>query len=396
MIPDIRRGYNAAFTDDAYKAFVDDIGNAYNHIPNFRIAETPVFIPRALKEHLFRATAEISDTICRPDFKELTQNALQRKYAVPNEGDHTLFLVMDFGVTLKENGELWPMLIEVQGFPSLYFYQHLAAKAYRKHFRIPDQMNHLCDGLNEESYLELLRKVIVGDEDPKQVVLLEVEPWKQNTQIDFHATKHHLGIHVACITEVYQRDGKAYYKDEQGKEIHIKRIYNRVIYDELIQRKELTKQFKFTRECDVHWVGHPNWFFRISKFTLPFIESQYAPRTWFLSQMNELPPDLDHFVLKPLYSFSGTGVKLHIAKHDLDLVTDPAQYILQERVKYHPVIETLDEPAKVELRMLMIWEEGAPRPRIVNNLARLSKGEMIGVKYNKDKTWVGGSVGFFE
>jgi hypothetical protein len=256
-------------------------------------------------------------------------------------------------------------------------------------------MEHLV-GMTEAEYLDLLRRVILGDEDPKEVILLEVEPWKQNTQIDFHGTRHHLGIHVACVSEVYQRDNKVFYKDDRGKEIHVKRIYNRVIYDELVHRTDLKTAFKFTRDCNVDWIGHPNWFFRISKFTLPFVESQYAPRTWFLSQMDEIPPELDQFVLKPLYSFSGTGVKLHIAKHDIDHVTDPGQYILQERVKYHPVIDTLDMPAKVELRMLMIWEDGQPRPRIVNNLARLSKGEMIGVKYNHDKTWVGGSVGFFE
>jgi hypothetical protein len=45
--------------------------------------------------------------------------------------------------------------------------------------------------------------------------------------------------------------------------------------------------------------------------------------------------------------------------------------------------------------MLMLWEKDAPRPVIVNNLARLSKGEMVGVRYNKGKDWVGGSVGFF-
>lgn len=396
MIPDIRRTYNAAFTDSTYNAFVEYIGREYNHPPAFRIAETPVFIPHTLKTHLLRACDDILDCICRPDYKDLSAGALQPWYAVPNEDDHPHFLVMDFGVTQKEDGTLWPMLIEVQGFPSLYFYQHVAAKAYRKFFPVPDTMHHLFGGLDEDGYIALLKQLIVGDEDPKQVVLLEVEPWKQNTQIDFHATRHHLGIHVACITEVYQRDGKAYYKDDRGKEVQIIRIYNRVIYDELIHRKDLTTQFRFTNDCDVYWVGHPNWFFRISKYTLPFIDSPYAPRTWFLNQVQEIPGDLDHFVLKPLYSFSGTGVKLHIVKHDLDLVTDPAQYILQERVTYHPAIETPDQPAKVELRMLMVWEPGAPRPRIVNNLARLSKGEMIGVKYNKDKTWVGGSVGFFE
>lgn len=396
MIADIRHAYNEAFTDEKYQAFLKYIGDAYHNVPQFRVAETPVFIPKQLKEHLFRACDDILDVICKPDYKEFSANALQAKYAVPNENPHPLFMVMDFGITQNENGELWPMLIEVQGFPSLYFYQHLAALGYREFFDIPDHMHHLLSDLDEKSYLDLMRRVIVGDEDPKQVVLLEVEPAKQNTQIDFHGSKHMLGIHIACVTEVYQRDGRAYYKDERGKEIHIKRIYNRVIYDELIHRKDLKTEFKFTRECDVKWIGHPNWFFRISKYTLPFIESPYAPRTWFLNQLSEIPPDLDHFVLKPLYSFSGSGVKLHIAKHDLDLVTDPAQYILQERVKYCPVIETQDEPAKVELRMLLVWEDGEPRPKIVNNLARLTKGEMVGVKYNKDKTWVGGSVGFFE
>jgi hypothetical protein len=395
MISELRKAYNSSYTEDTYDAFLKYIGEAYQHNPDFRVAETPIFIPKQLKEHLVAACDEILDCICRPDFKEFTQPSLDEKYAVPNEPEHTRFLVMDFGITKTEEGELWPMLIEVQGFPSLFYYQHLAAVAYRKFFDIPDTMDHLLD-IDESSYLDLLKRVILGDQDPKEVILLEVEPWKQNTQIEFHGTKHHLGIHVACVSEVYQRDRKVYYKDDRGKEIHVKRIYNRVIYDELVLRNDLKSDFKFTRDCDVEWVGHPNWFFRISKFTLPFIESKYVPRTWFLNQMSEIPPELDQFVLKPLYSFSGTGVKLHIAKDDLDHVTDPGQYILQERVKYHPIIETLDQPAKVEIRMLMVWEDGQARPRIVTNLARLSKGEMIGVKYNKDKTWVGGSVGFFE
>ncbi len=396
MIPDIRQAYNTAYRESTYEAFLRHINQMYDHTPVFRIAETPVFIPRALGEHLFRACEEIANCICRPDFKELTANAVQEKYAVPGEDEHTLFLQMDFGITRTEDGELWPMLIEVQGFPSLYFYQDLVARTYREYFDIPGHLHHLFGGLEPDGYIELLRRVIIGDEDPCQVVLLEVEPFKQTTQIDFLGARKELGLHIACITEVYQRNGKAYYKDARGREIEIRRIYNRVIYDEFIHRPDLKTEFRFTEPCDVHWVGHPNWFFRISKFTLPFIESAYAPRTWFLHEMQDIPDDLDHFVLKPLYSFSGTGVKLHIARHDLDLVTDPAQYILQERVKYHPVIETLDEPAKVELRMLMLWEYDKPHPHIVNNLARLTKGEMVGVKYNKDKIWVGGSVGFFE
>lgn len=396
MIPDIRADYNRRFKESYYQSFLEYISHAYHHTPFFRIAETPVFVPYKLANHLFKACEEISDFICQPNFKELTQNALRPKYTVPNEDEHTLFLQMDFGITTDENGDLVPRLIEVQGFPSLYFYQDQVARAYRQFFHIPRHLKHLFSGLDSYSYFKLLRHVIVGDEDPRQVVLLEIEPRKQTTQIDFLGAAHMLGIHIVCISDLYMEGRKVFYKDEEGRSVQVKRIFNRVIYDELLQRRDLPRHFRFTEECDVHWVGHPNWFFRISKYTLPLIHSQYAPRTWFLDQIDKIPEDLNQFVLKPLYSFAGSGVKLHVDRSDLDLVTDPTQYILQERIQYHPVVETPDVPAKCEIRMLMLWEEGHDRPRIVNNLARLSKGEMIGVKYNKDRIWVGGSVAFFE
>ncbi|MEY3348134.1 MAG: hypothetical protein RLY46_173, partial [Bacteroidota bacterium] len=43
-----------------------------------------------------------------------------------------------------------------------------------------------------------------------------------------------------------------------------------------------------------------------------------------------------------------------------------------------------------------IWNEEEKDPLLVTNLARLSKGKMIGTRYNKDKEWVGGSVAYFE
>ena len=100
-------------------------------------------------------------------------------------------------------------------------------------------------------------------------------------------------------------------------------------------------------------------------------------------------------MLKPLYSFAGTGVIIHINRFDLDAIQDPENYILQRKVEYAPVVPTPDVPAKAEVRMMMLWERGAERPYLVNNLVRLSKGQMVGVRYNKDKVWVGGSVGFF-
>jgi len=146
---------------------------------------------------------------------------------------------------------------------------------------------------------------------------------------------------------------------------------------------------------DVEWVGHPNWFFRISKFTMPLLSGKYVPESFYLDQIEEYPVDLENYVLKPLYSFAGMGVNLHITSDALDKITDRENYILQRKVQYAPVIETPTGPAKFEIRMLMVWEKDESRPKVINNLIRVSKGEMVGVRYNKDKDWVGASVGFF-
>ncbi len=397
MIPEIRQRYNAQFTEERYQAFLKDLHSQFDHIPGFRIAETPVFIPRSLKDKIFEACQQIAEVILRPDFKHLTEPSLSATNRVPNEDAHTTFLQMDFGLCEGADGEITPKLIEVQGFPSLYFYQHFVAGLYRKHFEIPDNLNHLFSGYTPETYVQMLKDIIVGDEDPNEVVLIDIEPYKQNTQIDFHATRKVLGIKVACVTDLYKRGNRLYYTDDAGKEVRVKRIYNRVIFDELIGRTDLDMKFAFTDDLDLKWVGHPNWFFRISKYTMPYIKTEYMPKTLFLDQVTHIPDDLENYVLKPLYSFSGSGVVFHVKPEDIKAVKDPSQYILQEKVKYVPVVKTTDNDAvKVEVRIMLIWPDDSPVPIVVNNLARLSKGEMIGVKFNKDKTWVGGSVGFYE
>lgn len=396
MITAIRDKYNSAFTPSRYNTFLQDLYGQFNHVPGFRIAETPVFIPSWLTGKIFDACHQIADVILRPEFKSLSEPSLPKEYTVPNEDAHTTFLQMDFGLCEDGSGDIVPKLIEVQGFPSLYFYQHFVAGLYRKHFDIPDDVHHLFNGFTPEKYVNLLKEIIVGDSDPREVVLIDIEPFKQNTQIDFHATAKVLGIKVACVSELIRRGNKLFYKNETGKEIPVSRIYNRVIFDELIGRRDLELAFRFTDDLQVKWVGHPNWFYRISKHTLPFLKSEFVPKTYFLDQLESIPEDLSNYVLKPLYSFSGSGVVFHVTPADIDKVTDKSQYILQEKVKYVPVIRTPEDPVKVEVRIMLLWPDNSPRPIIVNNLARLSKGEMIGVKYNKDKTWVGGSVGFYQ
>ncbi|HMN89144.1 MAG TPA: hypothetical protein PKD70_06880 [Saprospiraceae bacterium] len=396
MIAHLRQQFNQQFRQEQYEAMLNWIADTYKHRPPFHVSETPVFIPNDLKTKLLDACQEITGFLQQPEFKAYSEGALQPGQHVPNESAHTTFLVIDFGICRDEAGELMPQLIEIQGFPSLFFFQHMLANAYRRYFQIPGHLTHLFHGLDETAYLHKMRQVLYGNSDPEATILLEIEPEKQATAIDFFVARQATGLPFVCLTKLKKQGRHLYYTNEQGKQIKVERIYNRVIFDELSQRTDLKMDFSFTDDLDIHWVGHPNWFFRISKHTLPFLKSRYVPETHFLSELTTLPDDLDRYVLKPLFSFAGMGVVMHPKRTDIDKIADPSQFILQKKVQYDPIIPTLDDPAKVEIRMLLVWEDDAPAPELLTNLIRLGKAEMIGVRANKNKTWVGGSVGFFE
>ncbi len=396
MIEDLRKRYNQSFTAEKYERFLQSIEDAHGHKPYFRISETPIFIPDDLKNKLLEACYDIQKVISKPGFKELTKDAIKNaSLKVPAEDEHTQFLQMDFGITINEKGEFHPQLIELQGFPSLYFFQILLSEAYKEHFEIPEKMTAHPHGESTKEYVDILKKIIVGEEDPKNVILLEIEPEKQNTAIDFYVTEHYLGIKVLCISDLKKDGKKLFYLNEEGNKVPVKRIYNRIIFDELDQREDLQREFYFKDEVDVEWVGHPAWFFRISKYILPLFDSPYVPKTYYLEELKEYPQDLGNYVLKPLYSFAGAGIQLDVTSKMLDDLEDKGNYILQRKVEYAPVIETPSEPAKCEIRMMMVWENGKAEGKVVNNLVRLTKGRMVGVKFNKNKDWVGASVGFF-
>lgn len=395
MIPSVRQEYNNSFSEKRYQEFLRYIDASFDHHPPFRIAETPVFLPMYLKHRLFEACEMNADVICNEDFKSLTERALRPHFRVPGEDDHTLFLQMDYGICRDEEGKLKPMLIEVQGFPSLYHYQDYIANTYRQFFPIPEGFFHLFHRRTEEEYHQLLNEIILAGEKPEHVVLVDIEPHSQATRIDFYAASKKMGIPVKCISEL-KVDGRDVYYLDGSRKVEVRRIYSRVIFDELLTKRHLHREFYFTEEINAAYVGHPNWFFRISKYTLPFLKNPYVPESLFLDELEEYPEDLENYVLKPLFSFSGTGVLFHVTREDIESIHDRSNYILQRKVHYEPVVQALDGGVKCEIRMLMLWKPGEARPAIVNNLARLTRGEMVGVKFNKDKTWVGGSVAFFE
>ncbi len=396
MIESIRKRFNASFSEKKYEDFLADLNQTHNHQITFRVAESPIFVDKEFKRQLLDASKQIIDFFTREDFKKLTEKSIPLNFRVPNETNHPLFLALDFAVVKGTDGNLQPQLIEMQGFPSLFGWQDFLASKFKEHFFCPPEFNNHFD-LTVEQYLSKLSDVLLNGHDPENVILLEIDPLKQNTAIDFIITEKLTGIALVHIGDI-KRDEKNLFYNKNGKRIPIHRIYNRVIFDELVKRTDLKLEFNLTDDVDVEWAGHPNWFFRISKFTMPLIKSQYIPECKFLNEYQTFPHDLENYVLKPLFSFSGSGVIFHVKLSDLDSIPfyERENYLLQRKVQYEPVIQAPDGKVKAEIRLLFIWEENQPRPLPVTNLARLSRGEMIGVKFNKDKTWVGGSVCFFE
>lgn len=397
MVPSIRAAYNQAFTKEAYQAFINELSNIHPNAIEFRVAETPIFIDRIFKNKVLDACERIVDVITAPNFKALSNDAIPANVQVPNENDHSHFIAFDFGICENEHGEMEPQLIEMQGFPTLFAYQIFHDQITRKHFQIPANYSPYLNGFDENSYAKLLKEIILGEHSAENVVLLEILPHQQKTKIDFYCTTDVTGIAVVCLTELIQKGMDLFY-ERNGKKIPIKRIYNRIIFDDLQQQSnEIQEKGKLLLDkLNVEWVPHPNWFYRISKHTLPFIQHPYVPQTIFLNELKIIPDNLENYVLKPLFSFAGQGVVIDLTKEDLATISDPQNWILQRKVKYADVVLTPDIPAKAEIRIFYFWKDGDPRPIATNNLARLSKGKMIGVRYNVDKEWVGGSLAYFE
>ncbi len=394
MIPELREKFNSEFSEEKHLLFEQLLETSVGLKPDFRPCETPVFLPTDLLDTMQRAASEIIAQLCTEDYFAASNRAIPPQFNTPNEGAHPQFVQVDFAVTRNIDGRLSPRLIELQGCASLYAFQFLLPQLYQQVYELGG-LRFLLSGLSQQDYVDLLGRVVLGGHAPESVILMEIDPLHQKTRPDFLVTEQLLGVATVDVRDVIRRGSRLFYRLD-GREVEIRRIYNRVIIDEFV-RRGVHANFNFGDELEVEWAGHPNWYFRMSKFSLPFLEHETAPRAWFLDQVAEYPEDLDNFVLKPLFSFAGTGVKVNITRQDLVGIpaAERSDYLLQEKVVYAPVIKTPDEPSKVEVRIMYMWPDDENDPVAVTTLTRLSKGVMMGVDFNKNKTWVGSSCSLF-
>ncbi|KAF5408668.1 MAG: hypothetical protein Udaeo2_11560 [Candidatus Udaeobacter sp.] len=395
MHPELRARFNADFTPDKYAALVRCVNETEKWPADFRISETPIFLTRDFTDEVTRAAKEIVDAMRTQEFATHAAAAVPKGLEVPNEAAHPNFLVVDFAIC-AEDDRLVPRLIELQAFPSLFGFQLLLLGCIRKAYPIiPRSWTSSFGGIKDEAYLDLLRRTIIAGSASENVVLLEIEPEKQKTRIDFAATETLLGIRPVCATKIKKRGRQLFY-DRDGREVRIERIYNRVIFDELVRRPDLNLPFRFQDDLDVTWVGHPNWYFRISKHSLPFLKTEHTSPTFFA---DEFPTSekIDNYVLKPLYSFAGHGVDMEPTRQKIAAIEDPHEWILQRKVDYAPFVATIDgQKSKAEIRMMFVWPDNDRDPTLVNNLVRMSQGKMMGVDFNVEKTWVGASIALHE
>jgi hypothetical protein len=389
LIPSRRRIFNRDFQPAKYRRFLDLLEEQFGEPAPFRHSETPCFFAASLIDTMARYGQEIvAELLANPQYLADSEHAIPAAYRAPNEARVPLFVQADFG--LDQN--LQPKLVEIQGFPSLYAYQPVMAEAYREAYRIDPALEEFPCGLQGTKYRALLGEAIVGRHDAENVVLLEIEPGAQKTRHDFVMTQRMYGVRAVDIRAVRKERNRLFY-ERAGKLVPIRRIYNRAIVDEL-ERRNIELPFDFRDELDVEWAGHPNWFFRLSKFSLPYLKHASVPPTRFLNQVDEVA-DPGRYVLKPLFSFAGSGVIVGPTAEQIAAVPPDRRqdHILQERVDFRPVVDTPLGTAKVEVRIMYLWLD---RMRPVNTIIRMGRGAQMGVDHNKGLEWVGASAAFIE
>jgi hypothetical protein len=391
MIRSFRQQFNEGYNPQKYARLKREMAAQCGMEVPFRISETPCFFPRALVDQISEAgKALIKQLVDSAEYRAVSEKSIPEKFRVPNESPHPMFIQVDFGLVQDASGALQPKLVELQAFPSLYAYQPVLSQTYVEAYGLDRGLTYYLSGLDATSYERLLRNAILADHNPENVILMEIQPDEQKTRPDFLLTEKLLGIPAVCVTDI-QQEGRRLFYERKGKKTQIQRIYNRAIVDEL-ERKGVELPFDFRDELDVEWAGHPNWYFRISKYSIPYLKHPTVPRTWFLDRMPEIPADLENFVLKPLYSFAGLGVVIAPSRADIEAIPPEkrSDYILQERLNFTPVVESPHGPTKVELRIMYVWlKELLP----VLVIVRMGRGLMMGVDHNKNMDWVGSSAG---
>ncbi len=397
MISALRQQFNANYSSEKYQRLLSLLEARCGAPIRFRVCETPCFLPKALLEQMSDYGRHLIQQLNSIEYRKASAAAIPDACKVPREPARPLFVHLNFGLVRDPSGRLQPRLIELQGFPSLYAFQPMLTQSYGEIFALDPGLPYLLGGLDWEGYKKLLHRAIVGDHDPSHVILLASDltansPLQQKSLPDFLLTEKLLGIKTVAIHEV-RKVGKFLFRQNQGKRTPILRIYNRAAVPEML-RQDLKASFQLSDEIEVEWAGHPNWFFRLSRFSIPFLRHECVPKTWFLDRVEQTPKDLENYVVKPLFPSAGMSVIANLKAQDLAAIPKEkrSQYLLQERINFEPVVESPFGGNKVEVRVNYIWLDEL-QPVIAE--VRMGRGLTMGMDQNRNAEWAGSSAGFY-
>ncbi|HET7434181.1 MAG TPA: hypothetical protein VFN10_05650 [Thermoanaerobaculia bacterium] len=388
-----RQLFNSQITPELYDFYQRELSSRLDAKFEFRLAETPVFLPDDFKQRAVEGANAIVEQLSDASLIEQMKAAIPERWNTPGMDALPNFAQVDFAV-VEENGTLVPKLIELQGFPSLTSLQVIQRDAWKDTLAKMDGLDAAWScwfsGYDRSSFLDLARRTIVGLHDPAEVILMDIDPPRQKTFPDFAATKQLFDVDAVDPRDLTKR-GKQLFRGD----VPVRRIYNRVVFDELIS-KGIELPFDYREELDVEWAPHPNWYWVWSKYSLPFLRHESVPRATFVSDLERIPDDLSRYVLKPLFSFAGGGVNVDPTRADVEAIPagERHAWCLQEKIEYAPALAAADGGGvKVEIRMMFLRPDDEAKPILAQNLIRLSRGKMLGVDFNKQYTWVGSSVG---
>jgi hypothetical protein len=411
VIAHLRKDFNRRFQVADYQSLVSRLRVRLGCEVGFRIAETPAFVPKDLMHEMCNIGAELTNSLIgNPDYLKASAEAIPMAYRFAGCGKHPHFMTADFGLVREADGRLSPRIVELQAFPSVFGYQTVLCDEYRHVYHLDSSLDFLLGDLSDEAFWALMGRVILNGHDPKNVVLTEVDPWHQKTLADFLVTADRLKIQIIDIAQLVPVGNKLHYRDADGALVPIHRIYNRAIVDELIAKK-IELPFDCTQPLDVEWAGHPNWYFHVSKFSLPYLDHPAVPPAVFLNdwlagrnreRLNagevDTPegPRYEQLLLKPLFSFAGKGIQFSPTLAELEAIPEESrgEYLLQQRVAFEPVIDTPHGMTQAEIRILYVWPDGGDLQAVLS-LVRLGRGKMMGVDHNRNLEWVGSSAAFF-
>jgi len=401
MISSLRARFNEGFKPSRYAEMLGELTARVRCPIEFRISETPCFFPGALMDSLVGASeAMLGSLLGDIAYRAVADAVVPGRFRVANTESAPTFVQVDFGL-VRDGNHVEGRLVELQAFPSLYGFQTVLGESFQREYGLgkSEGLTPFLDGLDRDGYLALMRRALLGRHDPANVVLMEIEPKKQKTAPDFNVTEDLWGVRAIDINDVIVDSRRLFYRRD-GALTRIMRIYNRVIPDEL-ERKGLSLPFDYRDDIDVEWLGSPDWYFRLSKFSIPHIKHPWVPITVFLhdaveddGRLGAAYADRERWLLKPLFSFAGGGIIFAPTDAQISAIpeNDRPTYILQERVAFTPVIETPHGATQAELRIMMVRDDDTYRA--VLPLVRMGRGKMMGVDHNKGLDWVGASAAF--